>query len=232
MSESKAPSSDPQVPAFLQNKAIDPAATLSYIQDQISIIYGSARANQQDEHPLPPDHDTYIKIYTAIWQYTIAGGNRSNAAHLAGAEIYRVLEREIRNYCIDIREVIFTASDDTDGNTPRKLLSGYVASYHRLANLSILMKNLMKYVERHWIRREIDEKKKNVYLIEDLHKLIWREEVLQISAHNTLSKKGVEDLSDAVAALQEANQGITEHDRKLITDVVKALASLSVTFDS
>ncbi|KAI5243927.1 Cullin repeat-containing protein [Aureobasidium subglaciale] len=232
MSESKAPSSHPQVPTFLQKKATDPAATLFYIQDQVSIIYKSARANQQDEHPPPPDHNTYIKIYTAIWQFTTAGGRRSNAAHLAGEEIYRVLEREIRNYCIDIREVVFTASDDADGNPPRKLLSGYVASYRRFANLSILMKNLMKYVERHWIRREIDEKKKNIYLIEDLHKLIWREEILQISAHNTLSKKGVEDLSDAVAALQGANQGITEHDRKLITDVVKALASLSITFDS
>ncbi|KAI5205176.1 hypothetical protein E4T39_03276 [Aureobasidium subglaciale] len=226
MSESQAPSSDPQVPVFLQRKATDPAATLSYIQDQTSAIYKSARANQQDEHPPPPDQDTYIQIYTAIWQFTTAGGKRSNAGHLAGAEIYHLLEREIRKYCIDIREVIFTASDDADTNAMRKLLSSYLASHRRLANLSILIRNLFRLVERHWIRREIDEKKKNIYLIEDLHKLIWREEILQI-----MSKKGLEDLRDAVATLQETSEGTTEYDTRLITNVVKSLSSLSITLD-
>ena len=142
-----------------------------------------------------------------------------------------VLEKEVRNYCHGVRSYIFITDNDEEGDPARRLLKAYMTQYNKFAHLSNLVKNLMQVLERHWIRREIDEKKKNVYLIEDLNKMIWRQEVLQVSANTVPTKQGLGEVADAVTELREKSGGTAEYDLKLVKNVVKSLSSLGLTLD-
>ncbi|THY34677.1 Cullin repeat-containing protein [Aureobasidium pullulans] len=222
-------SPDPQVPIFLRNTPTDPVATLAYIQSQITAIYSTASAEQQDDNAPKLDHDTYINIYTAIHSYCTA--TKSPKGSLSGEDLYRYLEKEVRNYCHGVRSYIFITDNDEEGDPARTLLEVYMTQYNKFAHLSSLVKNLMQVLERHWIRREIDEKKKNVYLIEDLNKMIWRQEVLQVSANTVPTKQGLGEVADAVTELREKSGGTAEYDLKLVKNVVKSLSSLGLTLD-
>ncbi|TIA33691.1 Cullin repeat-containing protein [Aureobasidium pullulans] len=218
-------SPDPQVPIFLRNTPTDPVATLAYIQSQITAIYSTASAEQQDDNAPKLDHDTYINIYTAIHSYCTATKSPK------GEDLYRYLEKEVRNYCHGVRSYIFITDNDEEGDPARRLLKAYMTQYNKFAHLSNLVKNLMQVLERHWIRREIDERKKNVYLIEDLNKMIWRQEVLQVSANTVPTKQGLGEVADAVTELREKGGGTAEYDLKLVKNVVKSLSSLGLTLD-
>lgn len=229
MDAPRASSPDPQVPIFLQDTPTDPVATLAYIQSQITAIYSTASAYQQDENALKLDHDTYIKIYTAIHSYCTA--TKSPKGSLSGEDLYRYLEEEVRNYCHVVRSYIFITDNDEEGDSARRLLKAYMTQYNKFAHLSNLVKNLMQVLERHWVRREIDEKKKNVYLIEDLNKMVWRKQVLQVGADTAPTKQGLGEVADAVTELRERSGGMAEYDSKLVKDVVRSLSFLGLTLD-
>ncbi|THV84185.1 Cullin repeat-containing protein [Aureobasidium pullulans] len=229
INESKKPSSDPQIPAFLRQTTEDPATTLAFIQSQIHAIYSTASANQQDDNAPKLDHDTYIKIYTAIHSYCTA--TKSPKGSLSGEDLYRYLEEEVRNYCHGVRSYIFITDNDEEGDSARRLLKAYMTQYNKFAHLSNLVKNLMQVLERHWVRREIDEKKKNVYLIEDLNKMVWRKQVLQVGADTAPTKQGLGEVADAVTELRERSGEMAEYDSKLVKDVVRSLSFLGLTLD-
>lgn len=82
------------------------------------------------------------------------------------------------------------------------------------------------------MRSEYGLKKIQVASVEDLHKAIWKEEVLGVDAKNKEEKKGLADLTDAVAVLRATEGGMIEYDSVLVRDVVKGLSGLSVTLES
>jgi len=221
--------SDPQVPAFLRNTPTDVTATLTFIQTQLSAIYSAARANQQDDTTPPRlDQDTYIKIYTAIFDYCVAAKPATGA--LSGKDLYRHLEQETKDYCRHVRGHVFGTDDEVEDVTARRLLKAYLMQHDKFLHLSHLVKNLMQFWERHWVRREVDEKTKNVFLIDDLNKMVWREEVLQVGVDTTLAKQGLVEIADAVTELRESER-MADYDSKLVKDVVKSLSYLSLTID-
>jgi hypothetical protein len=82
------------------------------------------------------------------------------------------------------------------------------------------------------MRRESDEKKIPVASIQDLHRVVWKEEILDIDAKNSLSKKGLEQVTDAVAILKEIERGVSDYDLALVKDVSKSLTVLDLTLES
>jgi N-acetyl-beta-hexosaminidase len=82
------------------------------------------------------------------------------------------------------------------------------------------------------MRRESAEKKIPVASIVDLHRVVWKEEILDIDAKNLLSKKGLEQVVDAVAVLKETEGGMSDYDLTLVKDVSKSLTVLDLTLES
>lgn len=90
----------------------------------------------------------------------------------------------------------------------------------------------MQFVERHWIRRVIDEKRKDIHLIRDLHDKIWREQVLQVDTRSATTELRNGQLVDAVRIIQEQGKERTDRDEELIDTFVNSLATLDIALDT
>jgi hypothetical protein len=228
----------PAIPPFLQNNPIDPTTTLAYIQTEISNIYSAAKtsSNNNDDQVFKINNDKYIEIYTAVTQFGALGMQRSKSQPPAenGEVLYRWLTSEIRSYCkhIRINALGIDSNDEMDVVAARKILTTYMACHCRFTKLSSLVRNLLGFWDRHWMRRESDEKKIPVASIQDLHRVVWKEEILDIDAKNSLSKKGLEQVTDAVAILKEIERGVSDYDLALVKDVSKSLTVLDLTLES
>jgi hypothetical protein len=143
-------------------------------------------------------------------------------------DLYDFLDSEIQNYCRYIRgNNLEVDSDGVDVIGARKTLTTYLSCFRTFEKLASLVRSLVRFWDRHWMRREWHEKKIRVASVEDLHRTLWKEEVLEIDA-----KKRLEELVDAVAVLRETEGGVSEYDLALVKDVVKALSVLDLTLES
>jgi hypothetical protein len=231
------PKEDQAIPPFLQNNPIDPTTTLAYIQTEISSIYAAAKtSNNNDDQVLKINNDKYIGIYTAVTEFSVLAMQRSKSQPTAenGEVLYRWLASEIRSYCKHIRVNALGIDSDheMDVVAARKLLATYTACHRTFTRLSSVVRNLLGSWDRHWMRRESAEKKIPVASIVDLHRVVWKEEILDIDAKNLLSKKGLEQVVDAVAVLKETEGGMSDYDLTLVKDVSKSLTVLDLTLES
>jgi hypothetical protein len=224
---------DQAIPPFLQNNPIDPTTTLAYIQTEISSIYSAANTSNNDiDQALHIDHDRYIEIYTAVYNFCKDSKSQPPAKNVE--VLYRWLASEIRSYCKHIRGNALCIDCDAgmDVIAARKTLTRYMTCQRRFTKLSSLVRNLLGFWDRHWMRREFAEKKIPVASVVDLHKAVWKEEILDIDAKNSSSKKGLEQVTDAVAVLKETEGGMSDYDLALVKDVSKSLSVLDLTLDS
>lgn len=221
----------PDVPSREETQA-NPALLLAWIQSRIHNIYSVTKDLEPDSQSITISTSAYAKLYSAVVNYCIvtkAGPHRGN---LKQGDLYLSMEREIRAYCSGIRYAIFTnKTQDLDIDAAERLLQTYVVQWDRFVKLARLVKNLLRFLERHWIRREIVEKKKDRYMIEDLHKRAWKEETLQIKKDGPSSRE-LQALTDAAVMLREKAGGFTVKETDLVQSVVNALSSIDLTFDA
>ncbi|KAH0332866.1 hypothetical protein KCU81_g10020, partial [Aureobasidium melanogenum] len=119
--------------------------------------------------------------------------------------------------CGHIRHVFSskeTQENDKDENAAERLLTA----------------NILGFVKRHWIKRELDEKRKDVYTIEDLHRKLWKEETLQIQKDEPLSQE-LQALTAAATVLRGKAGGKTAEEKDQVEGVVKSLSSLGLSID-
>jgi hypothetical protein len=223
----------PAIPPFLQEFPIDPTTTLAYIQTEISSIYSAAKTSSNDnDQALHINHDRYIEIYNAVYNFCKESKSRPPANNVE--ILYRWLASEIRSFCKSTRgnALGLDSDDEMDPVSARKMLTTYMACHRTFTKLTSLVRGLVRFWDRHWMRREWSEKKIPVASVEDLHRAIWKEEILDIDAKNSLSKKGLEKLVDAVAVLRGSEDGMSNHDLTLVKDVSKSLSVLDLTLES
>lgn len=202
---------------------MDPTSTLEYIKTQISNIYTAAKTSSiNDEQALYIDHVRYSKLYTAVHNYCTSSHKSKSSGY---SSLYRSLVTEVQNYCIYIRDMIFSVSTEgMDGSiAARKVLVTYMACYRRFVKVAALVRGIVRVWDRHWVRQQWDNKEIQVRSVEGLHKMIWKEEVLE--------KKGLEEVTDAVAVLEKSDGDMSEYDLALVKDVVKSLFGLDVTLE-
>lgn len=57
------------------------------------------------------------------------------------------------------------------------LLAYYIKEWKRFTNAATYNNHLFRYLNRHWVKREIDEGKKNIYDIYTLHLVRWKDDM-------------------------------------------------------
>jgi len=102
---------------------------------------------------------------------------------LRGEEVYIALQKQLRKHCIRVRNLLLTV-EDADA-AAAKTSNVYMARYEQHMHVADLMKNVLRFLERHCIIREPDEHRytlngHEVYTIKDLHKEVWKEEILKL----------------------------------------------------
>eukprot|EP01132_Coremiostelium_polycephalum_P000969 gene969-1234_t len=122
----------------------------------------------------------WIVLYTHVYDYCAAsqsknGGSKmgipkpaSSGAHYVGEELYNRLNLFLKRHMKDLLRDAETKMDEA-------LLNYYYTEWDRYTSAMKYINNIFQYLNRYWIKREIDDGKKEVYEIYILSLVIWRD---------------------------------------------------------
>ena len=99
-------------------------------------------------------------------------------AHLLGEDLYLHLKEYLKCHLTNIYEQSKSHADEA-------LLSYYIREWDRYTTAAKFINHLFRYLNRHWVKREIDEGKKDIYDVYTLHLVQWREELF-MKVHSSI----------------------------------------------
>ncbi|KAF1345256.1 Cullin [Delphinella strobiligena] len=167
------------------------------------------------------DLKTYMGLYTAIHNFCTAqkavGANTTlnsthRGAHLLGEDLYRRLEGYLKTHLKGVHAEMVKHTDEA-------LLTYYIKEWNRYTTAGTFNNHLFKYLNRHWVKREVDEGKKDVYDIYTLHLVRWKEDMFG-STQNAVM--------DAVLRLVEKQRNGETIEQSQIKSVVDSFVSLGI----
>jgi hypothetical protein len=165
----------------------NPDETLSWINKRLGEMV-TAFKQSSDENPTL-DLGTYMVIYSMIHQYTVSGKDHNGDS--PAKWLYDGIATTIRSHCKDVRTEILQSQSGAD-DKDLAIMERYAREWKRHCNLAKLIAHNYRYMERHWIKREQGQGTPGVYTIQDLHSVIWREEVA-IGSSQSGRKSNIED---------------------------------------
>lgn len=163
----------------------DLVATWSFLQAGVEGIMRSLREGV--------DMVTYMAIYTAVHNFCtsqkavqtppgggIIGASAHRGAHLLGEDLYQNLKSYLKQHLAEIHE-------KSKAHVDEALLTFYIKEWDRYTTAAKYTNHLFRYLNRHWVKREIDEGKKNVYDVYTLHLVEWRVELFDKVNENVMA---------------------------------------------
>lgn len=122
---------------------------------------------------------TYMGVYTAVHNFCTSqkavgfnpqqnistGAHRG--AHLLGEDLYKKLMNYLNTH---LEQLVVVSQTHTD----EALLTFYIKEWDRYTVAAKYIHHLFRYLNRHWVKREMDEGKKNIYDVYTLHLVQWR----------------------------------------------------------
>jgi cullin 1 len=153
------------------------------------------------------DMKTYMGLYTAIHNFCTAqkavssggfskhnrGGGTSkrkfdqqpqpvttSTAHLLGEDLYNHLIAYLQNHLHGVQAKSSSHMDEA-------LLKFYIKEWKRYTTAATYNHHLFRYLNRHWVKREMDEGKKNIYDIYTLHLVRWKEDMFMATHKNVMT---------------------------------------------
>lgn len=170
------------------------------------------------------DMRMYMGIYTAVHNFCTSqkatGFNPTSnintgtqrGAHLLGEDLYKKLTEYLTAH---LEDLVKRSSSHTD----EALLSFYIREWNRYTTAAKYIHHLFRYLNRHWVKREMDEGKKSVYDVYTLHLVRWRDVLFK-----AVSKK----VMDAVLKLVEKQRNGETIEHNQIKQVVDSFVSLGL----
>jgi cullin 1 len=164
-------------------------------------------------------------VYTAVHDFCTSqkaasanhqtGGSLTpnhRGAHLLGEELYTLLGSYLTTHLKDVTEKSALHSDEA-------LLAFYIREWKRFTDAAMFNNHLFRYLNRHWVKREMDEGKKNVYDIYTLHLVRWKDDFF---------KAVQEKVMEAVLKLVEKQRNGETIDQLQIKAIVGSFVSLGL----
>ncbi|WLF78514.1 ubiquitin ligase (cullin) of SCF [Lodderomyces elongisporus] len=196
------------LPAFT-----DLNATWTFIQPGLEFILGA----QNDQGVTST---MYMNCYTAVYNYcvnksrrgstpaSIASNTENNSYSLAGAEIYNKLDVYLVQFIRNLKK------------TPQEsFLEFYVRKWTRFTIGAVYMNNVFDYMNRYWVQKERSDGRKDVFDVNTLSLIKWRNEMFQPNEEVLVSQ--ILDLIE-----KQRNHRIV--DANLISTAIKSLVFLSI----
>ena len=118
------------------------------------------------------------QLYTVSYNYCTSsrmnsggvsevGGNRSGA-NLMGSDLYK----HLNHYFVSHLKTVRAAAEDL---SDEPLLNYYTKEWDRYTTGASYVNRLFTYLNRHWVKREKDEGRKNVYTVYILALVQWKD---------------------------------------------------------
>ena len=168
------------------------------------------------------DLKTYMSLYTSIHNFCTAqkavGAQTSNlnsnhrGAHLLGEDLYHRLNDYLKRHLAGVHAEMIKHSDEA-------LLVYYIREWERYTIAGAYNHHLFRYLNRHWVKREMDEGKKDIYDIYTLHLVRWKEDMFG-STQNAVM--------DAVLRLVEKQRNGETIEQSQIKMVVESFVALGI----
>ncbi|CEO59465.1 Putative Cullin [Penicillium brasilianum] len=166
------------------------------------------------------DMKTYMALYTAVHNFCTSqkavannqGLQAHRGAHLLGEELYKLLGEYLSRHL----EVVL---NESKGHAEEALLGFYIREWTRFTTAAKYVNHLFSYLNRHWVKREIDEGKKNVYDVYTLHLVKWKDDFFE-NVH--------EKVMDAVLNLIEKQRNGETIEQSQIKSIVDSFVSLGL----
>ena len=133
-------------------------------------------------------------------------------AHLLGEDLYRNLKAYLKTH-------LETLHERSKGHVDEALLTYYIREWDRYTTAAKYTNHLFRYLNRHWVRREIDEGKKDVYDVYTLHLVQWREILFEKVNTNVMA---------AVLKMVEKQRNGETIEQSQIKSVVDSFVSLGL----
>ncbi|KAK3390964.1 Cullin [Podospora didyma] len=209
-----APAALSGMPAQPQRDDID--HTWTYLQSGITKIM----LNLQEG----VDLTTYMGIYTAVHNFctsqkavgfSVASNINTGAhrgAHLLGEDLYKKLSDYLTDH---LNSLLVEAKSHTD----ETLLAFYIREWQRYTDAAKYIHHLFRYLNRHWVKREMDEGKKSIYDVYTLHLVKWRDVLFHFISEKVMS---------AVLKLVEKQRNGETIEYNQIKQVVESFVSLGL----
>ncbi|GAA6013402.1 hypothetical protein JCM10207_008831 [Rhodosporidiobolus poonsookiae] len=170
----------------------------------------------------------YMDLYTVSYNYCtssrmnsgginetlgVGSGGRSGA-NLMGADLYKHLSQYFITHLKGVRAAAEDLSDEP-------LLRYYTKEWDRYTTGAGYVNRLFTYLNRHWVKREKDEGRKNVYVVYILALVSWKEHF-----YNHAQAKG--KLTHAVLKLIEKQRNGETIETDLVKKVIDSFVALGL----
>ncbi|ORY98895.1 Cullin [Syncephalastrum racemosum] len=178
------------------------------------------------------DRTRYSILYSAVHNFCARGSppaptgpsgmgtpmNHRAATHLIGAELYNSLSKWLENHLDKIRA-------ESEQHMDEALLQYYTKQWIRYTTAARVVNNIFMYLNRYWVKREIDEDRKNdVHDVFTLTLVNWKRHMFTYVHHNVIA---------AVLKLIERERNGETIETGLIKSIVESFVSLGLdTTDS
>lgn len=131
---------------------------------------------------------------------------------MLGEELYKLLGEYLSRHL----EAVYRESLS---HTEEALLGFYIREWVRYTTAAKYVNHLFRYLNRHWVKREIDEGKKNVYDVYTLHLVKWKDDFFM---------KVHEKVMEAVLNLIEKQRNGETIEQSQIKNIVDSFVSLGL----
>uniref|UniRef100_A0A8R1DYU2 Cullin-1 n=1 Tax=Caenorhabditis japonica TaxID=281687 RepID=A0A8R1DYU2_CAEJA len=137
---------------------------------------------------------------------------RNSGADFVGHEMYQRVEQYVTTYVKDI----LSKGTELSGED---LLKFYTTEWENFRISSKVMDGIFAYLNRHWIRRELDEGHDNIYMVYTLALVVWKK---------TLFSCIKDKVIDAVLELIHSERTGMIINKRYISGVVECLVELGI----
>lgn len=131
---------------------------------------------------------------------------------MLGEELYSLLGRYLSQHLDDVYNSSLSHSEEA-------LLGFYIREWTRYTTAATYINHLFRYLNRHWVKREVDEGKKNIYDVYTLHLVRWEEDFF---------KKVHSAVMDAVLNLVKKQRNGETIEQSQIKSIVDSFVSLGL----
>jgi cullin 1 len=165
----------------------------------------------------------WMVLYSNVYNYCTTSRPQNpgrptkgaSGANFVGEDLYLRLQDFLKKHMKSLLKITETRMDEL-------LLTYYNTEWDRYTTAMRYINNIFQYLNRHWIKREADDGKKEVYEVYTLSLVIWRD-------HLFIPLKS--RITNALLALIEKERNGEQIDDHLVRGVINGYVSLGLNKD-